>query len=122
MEIDVTSVSTVVLHAHLKRISDYMICGENVWWHMKDNMLVFHDGDDEPNCRVEGPVMKEFTTETMATISLHLDKCWENCINDDSIIILLKQVNIQIWFIILCILFQFHSNNYFNFMKNNFHN
>ena len=35
--------------------------GEGVWWEKKDNYIVFKDGDDEVDERVEGPTLMDFS-------------------------------------------------------------
>lgn len=40
-----------LLQAHLERLSDYLECGEGVWWHIEGMYIVFHDADCDPDFR-----------------------------------------------------------------------
>ena len=43
--------------AHLETISDFLLCGKGVWWHVNDNgkKIVFHDGKEWPEFQEQGP-------------------------------------------------------------------
>ena len=45
--------------AHLSRISSFLI-QEQIWWKEEPENVVFFDGDNDPNYRDEGPVLKHF--------------------------------------------------------------
>ena len=68
--------------AHLERISDYLVVGEGVWWHrdLDTGDIIFHDGDDEPECRPEGPALKSFTETSLKSSYEELKKCWKECL------------------------------------------
>jgi hypothetical protein len=36
-----------LMQAHCRRISDYLVLGENVWWYCKDGHICFLDGPEE---------------------------------------------------------------------------
>ena len=60
--------------AHLKRISDYLLIGEGIWWHQETDTgyLVFHDGDAEPEFPEEGPALRDFQTESLTSSHAYL--------------------------------------------------
>ena len=88
-------ISGRLLQSHLERISDYMLCGENVWWHVENEReLVFHDGDDQPGSNTKGPVLKDFSSDTLASITKYLKESWEHCLSDDTIKLPLNTVTI----------------------------
>ena len=61
-KIMVAELSNHLWIAHFKRISDFMVCGEGVWW-VKDGMyIIFKDGDDEEESRKEGPSLMDCRT------------------------------------------------------------
>lgn len=43
--------------SHFYRISDFLELGENVWYKVEGNHIVFMDGSDDPDSRDEGPLM-----------------------------------------------------------------
>jgi len=57
--------------AHLERLSDYLLCGEDIWWRFERNSqeIVFHDGFQEPGYRNEGPEFNVFCRYTAIIIS-----------------------------------------------------
>ena len=82
-----------VYQAHLERISDFLYCGQGVWWHREEENIIFHDGDDDPNFRIEGPTMMDFKTNNLQSVSHHLTTCWQKCI-EECITLPLKEVNV----------------------------
>ena len=73
--------------AHLQAISDFISCGEGVWWCQILSGVDFFDGPDEPNTRPEGPTLHHFRSSDLKTEEQHLHQCWERCLNDDAIVI-----------------------------------
>ena len=71
--------------AHLERLSDYLMCGEKVWWHYDDENeeIVFHDGSEEPSIRSEGPELMSFVNFQMHSIPAYLNECWKKCIDEE---------------------------------------
>ena len=49
-----------VLRTHMQDVADYLVCREGLWWSKEGNYLLFHDGDDEPCFRDEGPPFRSF--------------------------------------------------------------
>ena len=49
-----------IYQAHLERISDFLLPGENVWWHTDEESreVVFHDSRGEPDWHPDGPPLK----------------------------------------------------------------
>ena len=73
--------------AHLQTISDFIACGEGVWWHQILSGVEFFDGPDEPNTRPEGPTLHHFRSSDLKTEEQHLHRCWERCLNGDAVVI-----------------------------------
>ena len=68
---------------HLERIADYLICGEGVWWHKDDNScsVVFHDSEDEPNWRREGPGLSHFRSSNIKGVAITVQQKWKLCLS-----------------------------------------
>ena len=73
--------------AHLQSISDFIACGENVWWHQILAGVEFFDGPEEANTRPQGPKLHHFRSSNLKLEEQHLSDCWERCLNDDTITI-----------------------------------
>lgn len=71
--------------AHLQTISDFLICGEGVWWQQIASGVEFRDGPDELNFRPEGPSLHHFRSSSLALEEEHLNQCWEICLADEAI-------------------------------------
>ena len=72
---------------HLQAISDFIACGEGVWWRQILSGVEFLDGPDEPNTRPEGPKLHHFRSSDLRKEEAHLQQCWERCLNDDTVVI-----------------------------------
>lgn len=62
----------LLFQAHLKRISDFMVLGENVWWSWVNGDVVFHDGPTDLNERPEGPPIHHFRSTSMKNEQIYL--------------------------------------------------
>ena len=71
--------------AHLQSISDFLICGEGVWWQQIASGVEFRDGPDELNFRPEGPSLHHFRSSSLALEEEHLNQCWKICLADEAI-------------------------------------
>ena len=60
---------TSAWQAHLERISDFVLCGEGVWWTKDENGGTFHDSPGEPEHRPEGPALHHFRSWTLESES-----------------------------------------------------
>ena len=85
-----------LLQAHIERISDYLLCGEGIWWHHnpKYNDIIFHDGKDEPDEHIEGPRMTDFTEYSLRSILEHVESCWKKCVDSESVKLPIKIIHI----------------------------
>ena len=72
-----------VLVLHLKRIADFLCRGCGVWWKIEGEYLIFNDGDNEENFKDKGPPLMTFETHLMKDVYDYLDKCWENCVEQN---------------------------------------
>ena len=73
--------------AHLQTISDFIACGEGVWWRQILSGVEFFDGPDEPNMRPQGPKLHHFRSSDLKKEEQHLHQCWERSLNDDTVVI-----------------------------------
>ena len=54
----------------MQDVADYLVCREGLWWSKEGNYLLFHDGDDEPCFRDEGPPFRSFVDTNIYEVSL----------------------------------------------------
>ena len=71
--------------AHLESISDFLVCGEGVWWKHTLEGVEFLDGPDEQNTRPCGPVLHHFRSSNMKLEDNHLQNCWKKCLDEGEI-------------------------------------
>lgn len=65
-----------LVQAHLERISDFLLPGEDVWWHKdQDQNLVFHDGPDDPTYNKKGPSLSHFRNSSLFLRSFSRSRC-----------------------------------------------
>ena len=76
---DLETMPHSLFQIHLERIANFLICGEEVWWHHKKetNEIIFHDGDEDPNEHIEGPGLMGFTEFNMSSASKYVKEIWE---------------------------------------------
>ncbi|VDI29311.1 Hypothetical predicted protein [Mytilus galloprovincialis] len=72
----------ILLQSHLERISDYILPGEGVWWHMEDGNMIFHDGPDDEPFHNEGPDMHHFRSSSYKEEHQQLKDIWEKVIEN----------------------------------------
>ncbi|CAG2220767.1 unnamed protein product [Mytilus edulis] len=72
----------ILLQSHLERISDYILPGEGVWWHMEDGNMIFHDGPDDEPFHIEGPDMHHFRSSSYKEEHQQLKDIWEKVIEN----------------------------------------
>ena len=73
--------------AHLQSISDFIACGEGVWWCQNLSGVEFLDGPDELSTRPQGPKLHHFRSSDLRKEEQHLEQCWRKCLNDDAVVI-----------------------------------
>ena len=71
--------------AHLQSISDFIACGEGVWWHHILSGVEFFDGPNEAKSKPQGPAIHHFRSSNLQLEEEYLHQCWERCLNDDTI-------------------------------------
>lgn len=76
-----------IFQLHLQRISHYLICGENVWWHHEKytNDIIFHNGTSEPCDRPEGPQLTDFTEKTTAKVVEEISELYQTCLKTSNL-------------------------------------
>ncbi|CAC5383131.1 unnamed protein product [Mytilus coruscus] len=70
-----------VVQSHLARIADFIIPGDQIWWHYDGENVVFHDSIDEPNFRLEGPPLSNYRSTSLKKEITNVNSIWENCIS-----------------------------------------
>ena len=68
--------------AHLTRISSFLI-HEQIWWKEEPENFVFCDGDNDPNYRDEGPVLKHFRSCVIQDIEKQSADNWKHIIDNN---------------------------------------
>lgn len=68
--------------AHLERISDFLHCGENIWWSRNIRGVIFHDAPTEPHRRQEGPVLHHYRSSNLKAVQGYLRDMWKKCLED----------------------------------------
>jgi hypothetical protein len=67
-----------LMQAHCRRISDFLVLGENVWWYCKDGHICFLDGPEEP--AGHSPSLRHFRSSSLKEEYSYLEINWANCI------------------------------------------
>ena len=66
--------------AHLERIGDFLLPGENIWWSRDLRGVEFHDGHSEPDHRQEGPTLHHFRYSSLPIEQRYLSESWLKCL------------------------------------------
>ena len=84
-----------LFQAHLERIADFVHPGAGVWWHVENNVVIFHDGDSHPDFREEGPLLMSYENTNLNELPTHLNKIWNQCLKNSNILQdLLREIKI----------------------------
>ena len=69
--------------AHLEAISDFLLCGKGVWWHVHEDgkEIVFHDGKGWPEFQEQGPPLYHFRSSSFESERDYLKAKWQECLN-----------------------------------------
>ena len=70
-----------IWQSHLERISDFLLVGEDRWWHREGNIAVFH-GDEDPGMLLDGPTLMDFTIHTFQSSRKEVRQRWEACLTE----------------------------------------
>ena len=69
--------------AHLKRISPFLVCGVDVWWHSDSDNYVFHDGTNDPEYHPEGPALMHYRNANIEGVCARSELCWGDIIKKE---------------------------------------
>ena len=72
-----------IWQCHLERISDYLYCGEGVWWKDDPYGIEFFDGNQNPDFQPLGLTLKHFRSSSLKKIEEELKQYWEKCISEN---------------------------------------
>ncbi|CAC5392751.1 unnamed protein product [Mytilus coruscus] len=67
-----------VVQSHLARIADFIIPGDQIWWHYDGENVVFHDSIDEPNFRLEGPPLSNYRSTSLKKEITNVNSIWKS--------------------------------------------
>ena len=66
--------------AHLERISDFLHCGEGIWWRHILTGVEFFDAPGERQRNDKGPPLHHFRSHTLQSEEQYLRDCWNECL------------------------------------------
>ena len=66
--------------AHLQRISDFLLCGENVWWTLDQSSVIFLDVDSVTTTASIRPHMFFSRSSSIQDVQNYIDACWSSCL------------------------------------------
>ncbi|VDI34882.1 Hypothetical predicted protein [Mytilus galloprovincialis] len=69
------------VQCHLERIADFMLQGQDVWWHFENGALVFFDGPNDPSSRPEGPPLHHFRSSGLKEEGKILKNAWAKVVD-----------------------------------------
>ncbi|CAH1264059.1 Hypp2835 [Branchiostoma lanceolatum] len=76
--------------AHCERISDFLLCGEGVWWTAGEQGVTLHDSSSRPGNAAKEPRILHFRSCSLKTVDKHLRDSWKRCLSEDIVIPLKK--------------------------------
>lgn len=86
-----TSISTSFLkkrmqswQAHLRRISNYLEHGEEVWWKRKEEFYCFLDSDTDPNFQSPGPLLMHFRDTKLPAVENRSYQAWKSILESST--------------------------------------
>ena len=82
--------------AHLETISDFLLCGKGVWWHVNEDSkeIVFHDGKGWPEFQEQGPPLHHFRSSSFESEGSYLKKKWEECLSKGNLNLPIRKVKV----------------------------
>ena len=82
--------------AHLETISDFLLCGKGVWWHVNEDgkEIVFHDGKGWPEFQEQDPPLHHFRSSSFESEGSHMREKWEECLNQGNLHLPIRKVKV----------------------------
>ena len=82
--------------AHLEKISDFLLCGRGVWWHVDEETkeIVFHDSKGQPEFQEQGPPRHHFRSSSFASERVYLKEKWEECLDHPDLHLPVRKVKV----------------------------
>ncbi len=65
---------------HLKRISHYLLHGEEIWWREVGGSYQFLDSDDDPIAHQDGPHLRHFRSVSMKEVTTRSESAWDQLV------------------------------------------
>lgn len=78
---DILMNKSSLYQTHLSRIAEFVKPGENIWWHFNGDSVVFHDSQQEPSFRDDGPLLLHFRSSSLKQKHEENEQIWQNCID-----------------------------------------
>ena len=69
-----------LFQSHFRRISDFLLPGQNVWWHYNGKDIIFHDCTEELSSRPEGPPLANFVQTSVPKEQKLMEFVWQTCL------------------------------------------
>ena len=87
---------TELYQAHLETISDFLLCGKVVWWHVNEDgkEIVFHDGKGWPDFQEQGPPLHHFRSSSFESEGSYLKEKWEECLSRGNLHLPIRKVKV----------------------------
>lgn len=83
-----------VYQAHLENISDFLLCGKGVWWHVEEESkeIIFHDSKGRPEFQEHGPPLHHFRSHSFESERIYLKEKWDECLSQSNIRLPIRKV------------------------------
>lgn len=69
-----------LFQTHCERIADFLLEGENIWWHLDGDEIVFHDSPNHGGPYQLNTSSQHFRTDTFADTTKLLENSWAKCV------------------------------------------
>ena len=70
----------------MRRISPFLVYGENIWWTQTETDYQFFDSDTDPEYQSEGPNLMHFSEHMLPDIFSRHNETWSTILSNESII------------------------------------
>ena len=82
--------------AHLETISDFLLCGKGVRWHVNEDgkEIVFHDGKGWPEFQEQGLPLHHFRSSSFESEGSYLKEKWEECLSRGNLHLPIRKVKV----------------------------
>jgi len=57
--------------------------GEGIWWHKTEDGYKFADGEDDPDCHLQGPQLYHFRSHSLDDVQSRKRKSWQAVVDNN---------------------------------------